>query len=182
MMGDTNASRYLHHLVTLCPPPSHPASAGRGATRQPTQVVPASHRELIHTYGAGCFDEFLWVFADGAPNSDLDIAESTHQLRSILRDKAPNQLSHVLNEYQCAPDHLVQWGVTDNADVLAWIAVGEPESWPTVIIQAGQLGAVVSPTSSTATVLHLLTGSLRVSFFPSDFPSERPEFSANPYE
>lgn len=131
--------------------------------------------------GAGCFDEFLWIFADDARNSNLDIAEQTQQLRSIFHNKPLNQLSDVLNEYKSGLQDLVQWGVTDNADLLVWIAAGDPESWPTVIIQAGQLGAVASPRSSTATVLQLLTGSLRVPFFPSDFPNERPEFSANPY-
>ncbi|MGW7405287.1 hypothetical protein ACWGI9_16375 [Streptomyces sp. NPDC054833] len=71
--------------------------------------------------------------------------------------------------------------MTDKADLLAWIARGDPDNWPTVIIQAGQLGAVVSPRSSTSTVLQLLTGSLRVPFFPGDFPSEQPEFTVNPY-
>ncbi|GGS59969.1 hypothetical protein GCM10010270_33370 [Streptomyces violaceus] len=181
-MGDELTSKDLRHLATWCPPPPHPASVRREALAHPAQITPASHRELIQTYGVGCFGEFVWVFADGAPNSNLDITDSTYQLRSILREKTPNHLSRVLEEHRSTSDHLVQWGVTDNADVLAWIAVGEPERWPTVIIQAGQLDAVVSPVSSTATVLHLLTGSLHIPFFPSDFPSERPEFSANPYE
>ncbi|MEU0894569.1 hypothetical protein [Streptomyces massasporeus] len=145
-----------------------------------TQAVPAGHRELMRPYGVGCFDEFLWVFTNGAPNSNLDISENTRRLRSISGDEALPRLSHVLEEYQFSPHDLVQWGVTDNGDVPAWITTGS-EDWPTVIIQAGQLAAVVSPASSTATVLHLLTGALRVPFFPSDFPSRRPDFSVDPY-
>ncbi|MGI5369014.1 hypothetical protein [Streptomyces iakyrus] len=176
-----NTLRDLRRLATVCPPPLHPACPESGESEQSPQVVPPGHRELIHTYGVGCFDEFLWLFADGAPNSNLDITENTRRLRSILRDRALPRLSHVFDEFHCTPDQLIQWGVTDNADMLAWIATGDPENWPTVIIQAGQLGAVVSPTSSTATVLHLLTGALRVPFFPGDFPTDQPEFSADPY-
>lgn len=176
-----NTSEDLRRLARLCPPPHHPASKETGPTTQSTQAVPADHHELMHAYGVGCFDEFLWVFADGAPNGNLDIAENTRRLRSILRDKSLPWLSRVLEEYPFSPHDLIQWGVTDNGDMLAWITSGEPEDWPTVIIQAGQLAAVVSPASSTTTVLHLLTGALRVPFFPSDFPSRRPEFSVDPY-
>jgi hypothetical protein len=143
--------------------------------------LPADHRELTRTYGTGCFDEFLWIFADGAANARLDIRHQTEQLRSTLHGKPLDALRGVLNEQGACPGDLIQWGVTDNADVLAWIAVGEPDDWPTVIIQAGQLGAVVSREGSIATLLRLLTGSLRVPFFPEDFPSERPEFSVDPY-
>ncbi|MGW0821527.1 hypothetical protein [Streptomyces sp. NPDC002845] len=143
--------------------------------------IPASYRELIRTYGTGCFDEFLWIFADGAPNSNLDIVDRTDQMRSIFRGKELSRLRGMLDKYHVSPEDLVQWGVTDNADVLAWITDGDPDSWPTVIIQAGQLDATVSPGSSTTTLLRLLTGSLHVPFFPHDFPSRHPEFSVNPY-
>lgn len=142
---------------------------------------PADHRELTRIYGTGCFDEFLWIFADGAANAELDVRHQTEQLRSTLRGKSADALRGVLKERGAGPEDLVQWGVTDNADVLAWIAVGEPDNWPTVIIQAGQLGAVVSDVSSTTTLLRLLTGSFRVPFFPEDFPGGHPGFSEDPY-
>ncbi|MER7570295.1 hypothetical protein [Streptomyces sp. NPDC126514] len=97
-------------------------------------AVPASHRALTHTYGVGCSDAFLWVFAQGATNVHLDIAEQTGQLRSLLQDKP----LPVLDAYRAGSGDLVQWGVTDNADLLAWIPVGDPERRPTVIIQAGR--------------------------------------------
>ncbi|MEU9455168.1 hypothetical protein [Streptomyces sp. NPDC048277] len=168
-MGYSDSLEDLHSLIILCPPPRNPGS------------YPSDYRELVHTYGTGCFDEFLWIFADSAPNSNLDIVRQTEQMRSTFRDKPLTTLRRVLSEHRAAPEDLVQWGVTDNGDVLAWIAVGEPDSWPTVIIQAGQLDAVVSPAGATTTLLGLLTGSLRVPFFPDDFPSSNPEFDENPY-
>ncbi|MFB7652135.1 MULTISPECIES: hypothetical protein [unclassified Streptomyces] len=180
-MSDVNLDEDLTRLKVLCPPPSRPEPV-REVQREPgAQDIPVSHRALITTYGIGCFDEFLWIFAQGAPNVHLDIAERTHQMRSTFQGKALRELSHVLDEYLAGPDDLIQWGATDSADVLAWIARGSPDAWPTVIIQAGQLKAVVSVGSSTSTVLDLLRGSLRIPFFPDDFPDRRPEFSANPY-
>ncbi|MGW0596199.1 hypothetical protein ACWD11_03540 [Streptomyces sp. NPDC002776] len=132
---------------------------------------------MTSTYGAGCFDEFLWIFAQSASNGYLDIAEQTGRMRALLQDRP----LPVLDAYRAEPGDLVQWGVTDNADLLAWIPEGDPEHWPTVIIQAGRLGAVVSARSSADLVLALLGGALRVPFFPDDFPSERPSFSPDPY-
>ena len=168
-MGHGDSLEDLHSLITLCPPPRNPGS------------YPSDHRELLNTYGAGCFDEFLWILTENAPTSNLDIIRQTEQMRSNFRHKALGTLRSVLNEHHATPEDLVQWGATDNADVLAWVAVGEPDSWPTVIIQAGQLDAVVFPAGSTTTLLGLLTGSLRVPFFPDDFPSRNPEFDVNPY-
>ncbi|MFD6189706.1 hypothetical protein [Streptomyces sp. NPDC060275] len=172
-----NADTALPLLKSLCPPPTHP-EVGR-ATRSST--IPASHNDLIETYGTGCFDEFIWIFAVDATSAQLDITERTRELRNILRSKELTAVRHDLGDNGFHVNDLVQWGVTDNADVLAWITRGKPEEWPTSIIQAGQLRAVVSPRSSTATILDLLTGSTVVPFFPPDFPGDQPEFATNPY-
>jgi hypothetical protein len=172
-----NADAALSLLRSLCPPPAHPALGSVTGSI----TIPASHDALLRTYGTGCFDEFIWIFAEDAPDTQLDIAERTRELRTILRSKELVAVRHDLGEQGFHADDLVQWGVTDNADLLTWIARGNPEEWPTAIIQAGQLRAVVSPRSSTATLLDLLTRSTIVPFFPSDFPSHQPEFSTNPY-
>ncbi|MEV6317394.1 hypothetical protein [Streptomyces sp. NPDC051776] len=171
----------LHRLITLCQPPldlesSPPDRAVAGGLR-----IPTSHSRLIHAYGTGCFDEFMWIFADGAENKHLDITACTDETRSILRGKDAPRLREILNEYNAGPDDLVQWGVTDNGDLLTWVAVGNPDGWHTVVIQAGLLDFVLAPRSSTGVVLDLLTEALRIPFFPRDFPSTHSEFSANPY-
>lgn len=180
-MTDVDSDETLSRLAILCSPPYRPDLAGATESGFGAVPVPTSHVRLIVTYGTGCFDEFLWVFAVGAPNAHLDIVERTRLMRAAFRGKVLHDLAHVPDDYRIVPDELVQWGGTDNADILAWVPKGEPDDWPTVIIQTGQLKAVFSSGSSTATVLGLLDGSLRVPFFPSDFPDIRPEFSANPY-
>ncbi|WND35433.1 hypothetical protein RI578_14520 [Streptomyces sp. BB1-1-1] len=167
----------LSLLTTLCPPPANPALAR--ATGRIT--VPTSHKALVEIYGTGCFDEFLWIFAEGASSDQLDIAERTRDLRDMWRGKQLSAAHEDLGELSFDADDLVQWGVTDNADLLVWISRGNPEEWPTAIIQAGSLRAVVSPRSSTAMILDVLTRATVVPFFPPDFPCDRPEFSSNPY-
>ncbi|MFG3107236.1 hypothetical protein [Streptomyces tendae] len=172
-----NADTALPLLRSLCPPPTHP-ELGRATG---SSTIPASHNALVKTYGTGCFDEFIWIFAEGATSTQLDITERTRELRAILRGKELVAVRNDLGDHGLHANDLVQWGVTDNADVLAWITRGKAEEWPTAIIQAGQLRAVASPHSSTATILHLLTRSTVVPFFPPDFPGEQPEFATNPY-
>ncbi|WP_435251050.1 hypothetical protein [Streptomyces tendae] len=172
-----NAETALPVLKSLCLPPAHPA-LGRSTG---SITVPASHEALVGAYGTGCFDEFIWIFTENAPTARLDIAERTGELRTILRSKELIAVRHDLGDHELHASDLVQWGVTDNADVLAWITRGKPEEWPTAIIQAGQLRAVASPRSSTATILDLLTRSTIVPFFPPDFPGDQPEFATNPY-
>ncbi|GGN83686.1 hypothetical protein GCM10011579_072730 [Streptomyces albiflavescens] len=171
----------LPNLTELCPPPSNPVPSLSGRTERVSRTIPADHYDLTRVYGTGCFDEFLWIFAAGADNPNLDIDTSTDAMQSILRGKDVPTLREILTRHRTVPEELIQWGVTDNGDSLLWIPVGDPGAWSTVIIQAGQLDFVISPRSSTGVVLDLLTGALRVRFFPEDFPSGHPEFSTNPY-
>ncbi|OQQ17824.1 hypothetical protein B0675_12490 [Streptomyces sp. M41(2017)] len=168
----------LSDLTSLCPPPEMPSLPS------PCELprLPQSHGALVDAYGTGCFDEFLWIFAAGADNANLDIEIATGAMRSILDSKAAPDLREALARHQSEPGDLIQWGTTDNGDPLLWIPDGDPADWPTVIIQAGQLEFIVSSRTSTGVVLDLLTRELQPPFFPEDFPSSRPVFSTNPYE
>ncbi|MGP3951675.1 hypothetical protein [Streptomyces sp. 7N604] len=179
--ADENHLDDLRSLTALCPPPVDAEPPTPIQREKAARAIPASHSSLIRTYGTGCFDEFLWVFADGAENRHLDISACTNETQSILRGKQAPRLREILNEYNAAPDDLVQWGVTDNGDLLTWIPIGDPDRWPTLALQAGLLDFAISPRSSTGVVLDLLAGALRIRFFPYDFPSSHPGFSTNPY-
>jgi hypothetical protein len=180
-MAGANCPDSLQRLISLCRPPQDPASSKHSRPHQAARTIPPSHDDLTQVYGTGCFDEFLWIFADGADNGNLDIGACTDEMQSILRSKEASALRASVATYDVTLENLVQWGVTDNADTLMWIPAGDPANWPTIIIQAGQLDFTISDRSSTGVVLSLLTGELHIPFFPADFPSRHPEFSINPY-
>ncbi|MFG2023032.1 hypothetical protein [Streptomyces sp. NPDC048825] len=180
-MAGVNPADELRNLTALCPPPQNLGASRRERPERTALNIPGNHEDLIAAYGTGCFDEFLWIFANGAENANLDIGKSTHTMQSILRGKDVPALREALGNYRTSPEELIQWGVTDNGDSLLWIPVGDAESWPTVVIQAGQLDFVISGKTSTGVVLGLLTRSLGIRFFPDDFPSDHPEFSTDPY-
>ncbi|MFB7619611.1 hypothetical protein [Kitasatospora sp. NPDC056181] len=169
----------LQALTALCPP------SGRRVEVVPAGgtgfEVPPSHRALIDAYGPGCFDEFLWVYAEGSARPGLDIVSGTRESRRLLRDYPEPTLPALLAEDGLTTDDLVQWAVTDNADLLFWLPVGEPDAWPTLAVQAGRLRFARLPLSSTGVLLALLSGEVRLDLFPDDFPSEGPVFSIDPY-
>lgn len=180
-MTDVNRVDDLLSLTALCPPPADPGPSHRERGVPTSRQIPESHYDLVRAYGTGCFEDFLWIFAMGADNVNLDIESTTGVTQSILRAKAAPDLREALTRYGVTPQDLIQWGGTDNGDSLLWIPAGEPENWPTIVIQAGQLAFACSPRSSTGVVLDILTGELHIRFFPDDFPSDHPEFSTNPF-
>ncbi|WP_406204353.1 hypothetical protein OH807_28615 [Kitasatospora sp. NBC_01560] len=169
----------LQRLTALCPPSEQRVevvpAAGAGFE------IPPSHRALIDAYGPGCFDEFLWVYAVGSTRPGSDLVRQTEETRQLLRDYPEPTLPALLAEHGLTTDDLVQWAVTDNADLVFWLPVGDPEDWPTLVVEAGRLSYAQLPLSSTGVLLALLSGEVRLNLFPDDFPSERPEFSINPY-
>lgn len=171
----------LQQLMAKCPPPGDGVFVDFLKLAQEGVDIPSDYHRLLEVYGPGCFDEFLWVFAEGVENGHLDILARTQEMRSILGRKDIPELRNALAEYDASVEDLVQWGITDNADLLVWVANGPSDSWPTVIIQAGQLDIFVCAARSTDVLLDLLNSSLRPAFFPEDFPSDQPQFSVNPY-
>ncbi|WP_413757469.1 hypothetical protein [Streptomyces sp. MMBL 11-3] len=171
----------LSALMSICPPPPDPPPLRTGRSASVGVRTPDGHSEMVKVYGTGCFDEFLWIFAEGAERENLDIAFRTAEAREIFRGKKMPLLREALSGLGCTPEELIQWGVTDNGDSLLWIPVGNPDDWSTVVLQAGQLDFSIFSKSSTGLIFDLLSGSLRLRIFPEDFPSPHPEFSPDPY-
>ncbi|CAM5381962.1 hypothetical protein STENM327S_06940 [Streptomyces tendae] len=58
------------------------------------------------------------MFAEGATRAQLDIVERTRELRTIPRSKELIAVRKDLDEEGRHADGLVQWGATENADLL----------------------------------------------------------------
>ncbi|MDU0288839.1 hypothetical protein [Saccharothrix longispora] len=165
-------------LRALCSPPDAPV---RPVHSGASGALPPSHTRLVDDYGVGCFDEFLWIYGEGAENKNLDVHVRSAWTRSYVRRMGTSEVLGVLDRHGVLPEELVSWGGTDNADLLIWLPVGEPEDWPTLVVESGQLSCTVLTGTSTRIVFDLLTGKARAAAFPDDFPSDAPSFSANPY-
>jgi len=170
----------LDSLVHLCPPPvgkhARPGSvsgAGAGGTKL---TLPLSHARLLEAYGPGSFNDFLWIYEQDCPNPWLDITQRSRETTRLLSRKQIPEIRSLLSHFGSNPSLLIQWGATDNADEIFWIPEGDPEEWPTLIVEAGQLSFQIVRQNSLELLLGLLEGTLDCPFFPEEFLTHPPAF------
>jgi hypothetical protein len=164
----------LELLMAACPPPDRVRSSGPGEKLVGTDRIPLDHRRLIGAYGVGCFDDFLWIYEEGAVNPFLDINLRTESARSGLSAPARGDFGDFLSSLSVTVDDLIQWGGTDNGDMLLWVPVGA--TWPVLAVGHRPLQYLMLPISSTRFIHDLLTRKLVTSIFPPDFPSDEVSF------
>ncbi|MFF8442906.1 hypothetical protein ACF07U_18840 [Streptomyces californicus] len=166
----------LTSLTRICPPP---AAEGRSLAEhigEGGMVVPQSHTAMLDVYGPGCFNDFLWIYDRARADVWPDIGARSRESAEILAGKEIPAIRSVTGRLGAAPEDLIQWGGTDNADSLFWIPVGEPESWPTLLVEAGHLAFLLVEEPSPSVILGLLAGTLECPFFPPDFREAEPSF------
>jgi hypothetical protein len=169
----------LEHLLAVCPPPAGaerwvPGGADRKSGRALT--IPPSYLALLSRYGPGRFDDFIAIYAPGCANMYLDLLYWTRVSSEMLAGKEMPHIREALRPFGVDPGDLIQWAGTDNADSFFWVPSGEPDGWPTLIVEAGQLDFTIIRDDAPGTLHSLLVGDVRCRFFPDDFPDDSPEF------
>lgn len=169
----------MDELRRLAPPPDGRPEPVDWAAAESTLGVsfPADYRSLVDAWGAGCFDDYLWVFAPGHPNPNLDLPGQTERELAALEELRADG-EDVPFDTRVAAGGLLAWGITDNGDVGWWHLrdPSAPDTW-TVAINESR-----SPEWETfdGTVVEFLVALLDrrepVSFFPDDVPSGQPDF------
>jgi len=169
----------IEELYTILPPPANPKEVPSpvelSAFEQKYSPLPDAYKEFIGQYGTGCIDGYIWIYSPIAANSNLSMKDqSSRQLdaiRNALQDD--NRFPYDVSERS---GELLPFGITDNGDFLLWRTVGSPNSWSIVVLES-RLGAYEEFALSAAEFLvQVLTGKLRASIFPDDFPSSKPQF------
>jgi hypothetical protein len=120
----------LARLKALCPPPpGHvPHSVNWHQTEQGLgRRLPDDYKQIVETYGAGKFTDFLGIYQPNCPYIALDLARQTSDVRAQLvrhQEISGTPLPHL-------PDELQPAGITDNGDYLLWLmnSPDEPASW-----------------------------------------------------
>jgi hypothetical protein len=169
----------LDALRGLAPAPSAaaPPVDWAACSRELAVALPEDYVALVEEWGAGCFDDFLWLLAPGHPNPNLDlIAQAGRQLAALVDlRRAGIQPPFVP---RISTGGLLPWAITDNGDVCCWrlTDVVDPGSWTVVVLESrgpewsGFEGGVAEFLAG------LLGGGVRVSVFPDDVPSADPRF------
>ncbi|MGK5642843.1 hypothetical protein ACSNOK_31750 [Streptomyces sp. URMC 126] len=76
----------LDALVRLCPPPTDPPPPvdWEKAERALGTALPADYKRLVETYGAGLFDDTIWLLAPDSAHADCDLHAQTRERDEIL--------------------------------------------------------------------------------------------------
>ncbi|MER5483295.1 hypothetical protein ABT024_08755 [Streptomyces sp. NPDC002812] len=133
---------------------------------------------MLNAYGPGSFNDFLWIYGNSNPEIWPNIEVRTRASSAMFTENNPSGIRSALTRFDISPVELIEWGATDNADCLFWIPAGRADTWPTLIIEAGQLDFMVVEEPSPEVVLSFLEGRLECPFFPAEFIDRAPDFES----
>jgi hypothetical protein len=141
-------------------------------------ALPEDYVALVDDWGAGCFDDFLWLLAPGHPNHNLDLIAQAGRQLAALEELQRAAIQPPPFAPRIATGGLLPWAITDNGDVCCWrlTDVTDPGSWTVVVLESrgpewfGFEGGVAGFLTG------LLGGGVRVSVFPDEVPSPQPGF------
>lgn len=172
-------TRALDRLATLVPPPqatqSHPEWSE--VERLLKTRLPDDYKSLVELYGPGAFDGFLWILQPAETNEHLDLTAQRDVRLGALR-VLQRQGEAIPFQIDTGNEVLLPWAITDNGDVVYWVADprDEPNKWSVVINEArGPLWEGFDG-SATEFLRAVLAKSFVPSSFPGDFPSDEPIF------
>ncbi|MGW6686049.1 hypothetical protein [Streptomyces sp. NPDC054961] len=168
----------LDSLIRLCPPPVTGGFLDANDGKLPGVQIPPGHAAMLDVYGPGSFNDFLWIYGNSNPEIWPNIEMRTRASSAMFIQNDLSGVRSALAGFDVDPGELIEWGGTDNADCLFWIPSGQADSWPTLIIEAGQLDFMVIEESSPEVVLRFLEGRLNCPFFPAEFIDRPPEFES----
>jgi hypothetical protein len=162
----------LDDLTRVVEPPASPLerpSAERWSEAEAALnlQLPDDYKALVDAYGSGMFNDFLLVFVPFSGNKNINLLEVQRPIMDAYRTMA--QQGSDAARYPAYPDEggLFPWARTDNGDVFYWRTEGEPDSWPTVLIES-RFGFVEEYQQPATTLLAgLLDGSITSQAFPS---------------
>lgn len=174
----------LDELRRLVPPPPagerEPVRWER-AEEELGLALPADYKALIDEYGAGSFDDFLWVFEPYHDNQFLDLLWQTPNHLRVLRTLVEDGGGEEPYLLRSEPGGLVSWGLTDNGDMCFWhVTSRDPSEWTVALRPSRSSQWHRFEGALTEFLVEMLSGRERVSIFPEGVPSSAPGFTPAP--
>uniref|UniRef100_A0AAU2VM69 SMI1/KNR4 family protein n=1 Tax=Streptomyces sp. NBC_00008 TaxID=2903610 RepID=A0AAU2VM69_9ACTN len=144
-------------------------------------TFPSSFMRFLEVFGGSQFDDFLTVYRAGANNEYLDLVSRTCAARSAMTETTSRpHIKELLHRRGLAPDQLIRWGGTDNADFCFLLPDKHPGKWG-VLIVAGRGDAYDLFEGPVETyLLHVLRREYVSDVFPDDFPDDNPGYERRP--
>lgn len=159
----------LDALVRLCPPPAGPSPVRdwAGAEHALGTPLPTDYKQLVETYGAGVFDETVWLLVPGSDHDRFDLCAQTTERIDILESLWENgeEKPDALLE---SGARIVPWAFEEGSGAfLYWLVrPGQhPDEW-TVLYNEGR-GPLweAHDMGCLALLLAVLTGTAETAYF-----------------
>lgn len=171
----------IRRLREVIAPPSQ--SSGREYSWETIEgdlqfPLPTDYKELVETYGAGSFGDFLHIYQPNSPWEQLDLKQQAEGELWALRELAEDGEDI---PYQLAdPAELISFGRNENGDPLFWHRApgSDPDTWTVVVKEARGDEWFSFDGGVTDFLCAALTREVRVTVFPRDFPPGTPEFTS----
>jgi hypothetical protein len=133
----------IDELKKIVTPPNTPTN--NGSLEQFAEIeielglqFPSDYKELIVTYGDGCWQGFWYLLNPFTKNTNLNlIAQASREGASgydILSAERAEKEMEVSYPHAIWPDEngLFPWGITDNGGRFFWVTGGNPAQWPII--------------------------------------------------
>lgn len=136
-------------------------------------ALPEDYKRFVTSYGSGKIDGFLSVFTPEGRTQWVDLLWRSRDHEEIGFSRL--ELHPPFPSFP-AEGGLLAFGQTDNGDALYWRTTGSPVHWTVLAYEGRGPEYFEFAGSMTAFLEGVLSGELRVSVFPQDFPSTNPKF------
>lgn len=140
--------------------------------------LPRDYKELISIYGTGGIDNFLWFLTPFTDDRNVNFLKKMITILDAYRESKNNFPE--LFKHSVFPESkgIIPWAYTDNGDVLYWQVINNPENWPIIVYDSRSPEFIQYNFSMFEFLIKLIKKEIICEIFPSDFPSDEPEFIA----
>ena len=148
----------IAELTRLIPPPTTPVAARGDWSKAEAEVAltfPDDYKQVVEAYGTGRFFNFLWVYSPFDPASEWRLSNQLHLSADNLRAYKAEGFGVPLPIYP-EPGGLVNFGSTENCNLLNWVATGESNGWGLAIWDPCYLAIRSYPELTVSGLLTLL--------------------------
>jgi hypothetical protein len=162
----------LQNLVQLVPPPKDVVGIPRQASwdlfeRELGTKLPDDFKDLVATYGAGSFSDFIWLHSPAVADNYWNLPKVVaNHLEAYRIERNPGDLAYPVYP---EPDGLLPWTYTFNGDVICWCVSGSNENWPVVVNESRSNHRFERfEEGATSFIFKCLSGQLKPKAFPDN--------------
>jgi hypothetical protein len=174
---------YLEVLAQILSPPVSPVDppdedAWISAEKALGLSLPPDFKAYVTRYGSGRIDDFLVVFNPAARLASMRLVPAIATYLDLVREIRGFAPDEVIFPIHPESSGLLPWGTTGNGNVGYWVTSpsDDPALWSIAVSEARGPGWFTHPGPLTKFLADALDRKIRVSVFPTDWPSETPVF------